>query len=67
MEKWFPIETRECKYCKNNEFKDVLEVHHLKNILSFSLETKIKEINNIDNMIWVCLSHHAMIEKGLLV
>ena len=67
MEKWFPIETRECKYCKTKEFKDVLEVHHLKNILSFSLETKIKEINNIDNMIWVCPSHHAMIEKGLLV
>ena len=34
---------------------------------NFMLDFKIKEINNIDNMIWVCPSHHAMIEKGLLV
>lgn len=67
MQKWFPIETRSCKYCNGDEFKNVLEVHHIKNILSFSLETKIKEINSIDNMIWVCPSHHAMVEKGLLV
>lgn len=67
MQKWFPIDIRKCKYCNNDDFKEVLEVHHIKGILQFDYNTKIKEINNIDNMIWVCPSHHSMIEKGLLV
>ena len=67
MQKWFPLENRKCKYCLDDEFKQVLEVHHIKGILTFDIDTKIKHINNIDNLIWVCPSHHAMLEKGLLV
>lgn len=67
MEKEYPFEIRKCKYCNNDEFKEVLEVHHIKGILKFELSVKIKETNSLENMIWVCPSHHAMLEKGLLV
>lgn len=55
-----------CVYCKNHEFDEILEVHHLKNILSFSPETKISQINCDENLVWICPNHHAMLEKGLI-
>ena len=55
-----------CAYCNNHEFDEILEVHHIKGILEFSEETLIKDINNIDNLIWLCPNHHTMLEKGLI-
>lgn len=55
-----------CAYCHNHEFDDILEVHHLKSILSFNYNTKIKEINCDNNLVWLCPNHHAMLEKGLI-
>lgn len=55
-----------CAYCHNHEFDGILEVHHLKNILSFDRNAKIKEINNDENLVWLCPNHHAMIERGLI-
>lgn len=55
-----------CAYCKNHEFDDILEVHHLKPISSFDEHTKIKEINDKSNLVWLCPNHHAMLEKGLI-
>ena len=52
-----------CAYCKNHEFDDILEVHHLKPISSFDEHTKIKEINDKSNLVWLCPNHHAMLEK----
>ena len=55
-----------CAYCKNHEFDEILEVHHIKGILEFSEDTLIKEINNENNLVWLCPNHHAMLEKGLI-
>jgi ribosomal protein L40E len=32
---------KECQYCHNPEFNDILEVHHIKGILTFDKSTKI--------------------------
>ena len=55
-----------CAYCKNHEFDEILEVHHIKGILEFDSETTIKEINSLPNLIWLCPNHHKMLEKGLI-
>lgn len=55
-----------CAYCKNHEFDEILEVHHIKGILEFSEDTLISEINNENNLVWLCPNHHAMLEKGLI-
>jgi hypothetical protein len=60
--------TREkmCVLCKNHDFDSILEVHHVKGILEFTKESFIYQINDEDNLIWVCPNHHAMIEKKLI-
>lgn len=55
-----------CAYCHDHTYDEILETHHLKSILSFSSDSKIKEINDIDNLVWLCPNHHAMLEKGLI-
>jgi 5-methylcytosine-specific restriction endonuclease McrA len=60
--------TREkvCEYCKNHEFDEILEVHHIKPIADFDEHTKISEINSLDNLVWLCPNHHTMLEKRLI-
>ena len=55
-----------CAYCKNHDFDDILEVHHIKGIMSFDRDTKMNEINSISNLVWLCPNHHIMLEKGLI-
>lgn len=55
-----------CAYCKNHEFDEILEIHHIKGILQFSEDTLIKEINDPTNLVYLCPNHHAMLEKGLI-
>lgn len=55
-----------CAYCKNHDFDDILEVHHIKGILKFDSKTTINEINSISNLVWLCPNHHIMLEKGLI-
>lgn len=55
-----------CEFCKNHDFDDILEVHHIKGVLTFNENDKIKVINDINNLIWLCPNHHAMLEKGLI-
>lgn len=55
-----------CAYCHNHEFDDILEVHHLKGILEFDNTTTIGEINNENNLVWLCPNHHKMLEMGLI-
>lgn len=55
-----------CKYCENHEFDEILEVHHLKPISSFDEHSIISEINNDENMVWLCPNHHRMLELGLI-
>lgn len=55
-----------CTYCKKHEFDDIVEVHHLKGILEFDSSTKISEINNPSNLVWLCPNHHIMLERGMI-
>lgn len=55
-----------CVYCKNHEYDEILEVHHIKGILEHNIDTTINEINAIENLVWLCPNHHAMLEKGLI-
>ena len=55
-----------CAYCKNHEYDEILEVHHLKGILEHDLDTTINEINALENLVWLCPNHHTMLEKGLI-
>ncbi len=55
-----------CAYCKNHEFDEILEVHHIKGILEFDSESTINEINSLPNLVWLCPNHHKMMEKGLI-
>lgn len=57
---------RVCSYCHNHEFDEILEVHHLKGILEFDNSATIEEINNVDNLVWLCPNHHEMVELGLI-
>lgn len=55
-----------CEYCHNHEFDDILEVHHLKGILEFDRSATVAEINDINNLVWLCPNHHKMLEMGLI-
>ena len=55
-----------CEYCHNHEYDNILEVHHLKGIMEFDRNTTIKEINDKDNLVWLCPNHHRMLELGLI-
>lgn len=55
-----------CAYCHNHEFDDILEVHHIKGILEFDRSATIAEINNENNLVWLCPNHHKMLEMGLI-
>lgn len=57
---------KECIKCKTNEFKDILEVCHIKALKDFSEETLIKEVNSLNNLIYLCPSHHTLLDKGLI-
>lgn len=55
-----------CLLCNNHDFDEVVEACHIKGIMTFPLETKIESINNINNLIWLCPSHHKLFDKGLI-
>lgn len=57
---------RVCCYCHNHEFDQILDVHHIKGISTFDINTTIDEINDIHNLVWLCPNHHKMLEKGLI-
>lgn len=55
-----------CAYCHNHDFDQILEVHHLRGILEFDSSATIGEVNDIDNLVWLCPNHHQMLELGLI-
>lgn len=57
---------KKCKFCTTDEFIDILEVAHIKGIREFSEDTKIEEVNNISNLMYICPSHHRMFDKKLI-
>jgi len=61
-------ESREkvCEICHNHELDSILEVHHIKAIKDFDPHSKISEINDKNNLMWVCPNHHKLIENGTI-
>lgn len=48
-----------CEYCG---YSKIVECCHLKPITSFSLDTKIEEVNDLDNLLFMCPNHHWEME-----
>lgn len=54
---------KECKICG---FTPVVQVCHIRAIKDFSEDTSMGTVNSLDNMVYLCPNHHAMLDKGLL-
>jgi hypothetical protein len=52
-----------CEICGYDKH---VEIAHIKAVSDFSQETKIEEINSIDNLIALCPNHHWEFDNGLL-
>lgn len=54
------------KCCKNCGYDKHVEVCHIKSISSFDLTTTIREINDLNNLIYLCPNCHWELDKGIL-
>lgn len=54
---------KECKICG---FDIVVEVCHLRPINDFPEDTPMGVVNSLDNLIYLCPNHHAMLDRDLL-
>jgi predicted nucleic acid-binding Zn ribbon protein len=54
------------KCCKVCNFDVIVEVCHIKSIASFPNDALVKEINALDNLVYLCPNHHAMLDRGLI-
>lgn len=55
---------QKCCICGYDKF---FEVAHIKSVSSFSDDTLIEEINNINNLLALCPNHHWELDNGLLI
>ncbi len=63
--KTFDLSTKP-KCCYVCGYSKHYEVCHIKSVSSFSDETKIEEINSIDNLLALCPNCHWEFDNGLL-
>ena len=56
----------ECAICHNHDFDLITEAHHIKPITEFPPETLISEVNNVNNLVWLCPNHHKLVHLGIL-
>lgn len=54
---------RKCYVCGFNIY---VECCHIKPIVDFSMSTQLKEVNSLENLIYLCPNHHVMMDKGLI-
>lgn len=54
------------KRCKCCGFDLAVEVCHIKDINKFDLKTKVKIVNSLDNLVYLCPNHHVMLDRGLI-
>lgn len=54
------------KKCKICGFDDAVELCHIKPISSFNKKSKVKDINSLNNLIYLCPNHHVLLDKGKL-
>ena len=62
----FKIKEGKPKLCSICGFKHHVEVCHIKAISSFSTDTKISVVNNLNNLIYLCPNHHYMFDHDLI-
>ena len=53
------------KACQICEYDKHIEIHHIKSISSFPLDTTIREINHLDNLVGLCPNCHWEVENDL--
>lgn len=52
------------KSCKNCKYSKHVEIAHIKSISSFSKDTIIKDVNKIENLIFLCPNCHWEFDHG---
>jgi hypothetical protein len=55
-----------CSICRNKEFDPVVEAAHIQSISTFSEDALMGEVNSLDNLIYLCPSHHKLFDKGFI-
>ena len=59
----FSNKEKKCEVCGYDIY---LELCHIKPIVDFDFEDLLEDINNLDNLMWLCPNHHKEQELGLL-
>lgn len=54
---------RECFVCG---YTNYVEVHHKKSCNSFSDNSLLSEVNDLNNLVYLCPNHHFEADKGIL-
>ena len=54
------------KKCKICGFDYHVEVCHIKPISSFPLSTPMREVNSLENLVYLCPNHHIMLDRGMI-
>lgn len=54
------------KCCSVCGYERHFEVCHIKDIASFPLTTKVKEVNHLDNLVALCPTHHWELDHGFI-
>jgi len=54
------------KVCPECGYSLSVQLSHKKPISSFSLDTKLKVVNNIKNLVFLCRNHHWELDNGFL-
>lgn len=54
------------KACKICGYKNYVEVCHIKAIADFNKDSLVKNINSLNNLLYLCPNHHWELDNGLL-
>lgn len=54
---------QKCAICG---FSEYVEACHIKAISSFPLDTKIRDVNNLNNLVYLCPNHHILLDRNKL-
>lgn len=54
------------KHCKICEYKNYVEVCHIRAICNFTNEETIADVNSLSNLVYLCPNHHWEFDNGIL-
>lgn len=55
-----------CIFCNDESLIPILQVCHIKGVMSFDKTATLREVNDLKNLAWMCPNHHALFDKGLI-